>query len=472
MAVLTGKHLSRRTFLRGAGASVALPFLDAMIPAGRAYAETTDRFTRLVCIEESMGAAGSSDWGDANHLFAPKSVGRNFEFGVNSQLAPLAEFRDYMTIVSNTDCRNAEAHRAEEIGGDHDRSTAVFLTQAHPKQTQGSDIHLGTSIDQIHAQRYGRETPLPSLELCIEGIDRGGGCAYNYHCAYTTSLAWASPNQPLPAIREPRVVLERLFGAGDTPEDRAARRRTNRSMIDWIADEVSRLQKTLGPADRAALEEYTEHIREIERRIELVEAKNASGEQREMPDAPTGVPDSFEEHMQLMFDLQLLALQADLTRAITFKTGFDQSNRTFPECGTTKSIHGASHHGNVPADILDFNKINTYRLGQLSYFLTKMRDTVEGDGSLLDKTAIVWGSPMADPNLHNHRRNPLLLLGRANGAFEGGIHIRAAEGTPMANALLTMMQKIGHEDMTALGDSTGALPLDAPSEAEATGGVA
>lgn len=474
MAILTGKHLSRRTFIRGAGASVALPFLEAMVPAGRrAFAETTETsFTRLVCIEESMGSAGSSDWGDSQHLFAPARVGRDFELPANSQLAPLADFREYMTIVSNTDCRNAEAHRAEEIGGDHDRSTAVFLTQAHPKQTQGSDIHLGTSIDQIHAQRYGLDTALPSLELCIEGIDRGGGCAYNYHCAYTTSLAWASPSQPLPAIREPRIVLERLFGAGDTPEDRAARRRTDASMVDWIAEEVARLKRTLGPADRAALDEYTDHIREIERRIELVEAKNASGEQREMPEAPSGVPDSFEEHMQLMFDLQLLALQADLTRVITFKTGFDQSNRTFPECGTTKSIHGASHHGNVPADILDFNKINTYRLGQMSYFLEKMRDTVDGDASLLDKSVIVWGSAMADPNLHNHRRNPLLLVGRGNGALEGGLHVRASEGTPMANAFVTLMQQIGHDEMTTLGDSNGELSLDLPREPEATGGAA
>ncbi len=462
MAILTGKHLSRRRFLKGAGASVALPFLDAMVPAGRASAATRSEppFTRLVCIEESMGTAGSSDWGDAQHLFAPAGVGRDFELVADSELKPLEAFREHMTIVSNTDCRSAEAFRAEEIGGDHDRTTCVFLTQAHPKQTQGSDVELGISIDQLHAQRFGRDTALPSLELCIEGIDRGGGCAYNYHCVYTTSLAWASSSRPLPAIREPRVVFERLFGAGDTPEDRAARRQTNKSVLDWIADEIARLEGALSTADRLALGEYTEHIREIERRIELVEARNASGEEREMPEAPSGVPDSFEEHMKLMFDLSVLALSSDLTRVITFKTGFDQSNRTFPESGTTKSIHGASHHGNVPADIMDFNKINTYRLGQLEYFLRKMRDSVDGDGSLLDKTAIVWGSAMADGNLHNHRRAPLLLLGRANGALEGGLHLRAPEGTPMANVFVSLMKKIGHEEMTAFGDSTGAFPLE------------
>lgn len=472
MACITGKHLSRRTFLRGTGASVALPFLEAMVPAGKALPEASGErdFTRLVCIEESMGAAGSNDWGDSKHLFAPAAVGRDFTFAANSQLAPLAPFRDSMTIVSHTDCRMAEAARAEEIGGDHDRSTAVFLTQAHPKQTQGSDIFLGTSLDQLHARRFGRDTALPSLELCIEGIDRGGGCAYNYHCAYTTSLAWQSPNQPLPAIREPRVVFERLFGAGDTPEDRAARRRTDRSVLDWIATEVSRLKGSLSAADRVALDEYTDHIREIERRIQLVEARNTSGEVREMPEAPSGVPDAFDEHMQLMFDLQVLALQTDLTRVITFKTGFDQSNRTFPDSGTTKSFHGASHHGNVPADILEFNKINTYRLSQLGYFLQKMQDTVDGDASLLDKTAILWGSPMADPNLHNHRRNPLLLFGRARRALEGGLHLRAPEGTPMANVFVSLMRKIGHDEMERFGDSTGAFPLDFPRTS--TGGDA
>ena len=471
MDFITGKHIPRRTFLRGMGVSVALPFMDAMVPAGRPWRDRSREagFTRLVCIEESMGAAGSSDWGAGQHLFAPAQIGRDFEILPTSQLAPLAAFRDHMTIVSNTDCRMAEAYRAEEIGGDHDRSTAVFLTQAHPRQTQGSDLHLGTSLDQLHARRFGQDTALPSLELCIEGIDRGGGCAYNYHCAYTTSLAWASPNQPLPAIREPRAVFERLFGAGDSPEDRAARRRTNRSVIDWIAGEVARLRVELGAVDRAALDGYLDQIREIERRIELVEARNASGEEREMPEAPSGVPDSWEEHMSLMFDLQVLALQADLTRVITFKTGFDQSNRSFPASGTNKSIHGASHHGAVPADILDFHKINTYRLGQMSSFLTKLQGAMEGEATLLDKTAIVWGSPMADPNLHNHRHCPLLLFGHANGALEGGVHLSAPEGTPMANAFVGLMQGLGH-DMAGFGDSSGALPLSAPGSVAPTGG--
>ena len=470
MQFITGKRVSRRAFVRGMGATVALPFLDAMVPAGRSWSDSfaAPEYTRLVCIEESMGCAGGSDWGDEQHLFAPAKLGRDFEFAPNSQLAPLEQYRDYLTIVSNTDCRMAEPYRAAEIGGDHDRSTAVFLTQAHPKQTQGSDLYLGTSLDQLHAGRFGRDTALPSLALCTESIDRGGGCAYNYHCAYTTSLAWASPSRPLPAIREPRTVFERLFGAGDTPEDRAARRRMDRSVIDWVATEVARLRMTLGAVDRLAMDEYLEHIREIERRIQLVEQRNASGEEREMPEAPSGVPDSWQEHMRLMFDLQVLALQTDRTRVITFKTGFDQSNRSFPDSGTTRSHHGASHHGNVPADIMDFNLINTYRLSQVGYFLKRMKNTMEGDASLLDKTAIVWGSPMGDSNLHNHRRCPLILMGHANGALQGNLHVRPPDGTPMANAFVSLMQGIGH-DMGSFGDSTGALSLSFPRGTSSAG---
>ena len=463
MNFITGKHLSRRTFLRGMGTTVALPLLDAMVPAGRLWRDraATD-FTRFVGIEESMGCAGGSDWGDQQFLFAPEKVGRDFEFVATSQLKPLEAYRDYLTVISNTDSRMAEAYRAEEIGGDHDRTTAVFLTQAHPKQTQGSDVYLGTSLDQLHARRFGQDTALPSLELTTESIDRGGGCAYNYHCAYTTSVAWASPTQPLPAIREPRAVFEQLFGAGDSAADRAARRRTDRSVIDWIAAEVARLKRDLGAVDRRAMDEYLTHIRELERRIELVEERNNSGEERAMPEAPSGVPDSWEEHMEIMFDLQLLALQTDMTRVITFKIGFDQSNRTFPVSGTNKSFHGASHHGNVPADIMDFNLINTHRLSLMGYFLEKMKNTMEGDASLLDKTAIVWGSSMGDPNLHNHRRCPLILMGHANGALEGNLHLRAPKGTPMADVFVSLMQGIGHDDMAAFGDSVSPFPLTFP----------
>jgi hypothetical protein len=456
MNFLTGKHLSRRTFVRGMGASVGLPLLDSMIPAGRIWRQ--EAFTRLVCVEESMGCAGGNNWGDTQHLFAPAKVGKGFEILPNSQLKSLEAYREYLTIVSQTDCRMAEPFVSGEIGGDHDRSTAVFLTQAHPLQTK-ADVFIGKSLDQVHADRFGQDTVLPSLEVTTEEMDRGGGCAYNYHCAYTTSLAWKSPTEPLPAIREPRVVFEQLFGAGSTPADRAARLRANKSLLDWVTAELSSLRRELGAVDRQAVDQYTNNIRELERRIQLIETQHATGEERAMPEAPTGIPDAWEEHMELMFDLQVLALQADLTRVITFKTGFDLQNRTLPGSGTNKSFHGASHHGNVQSAIMEFNLINTYRLGQMAYFLEKMKNAKEGDASLLDKTAIIWGSPMGDPNLHNHRRCPLILMGHANGALEGNLHLRAPTGTPMANVFVSLLQAIGHDDVEEFGDSTGAFPL-------------
>jgi hypothetical protein len=467
MNFITGKHLSRRTFLRGSGATVALPFLDAMAPAGRAFRDPAEGFTRMIAIHEAMGCAGGNDWGDTQHLFAPANVGRGLEFHAQSQLKPLEAYRDYMTVISQCDCRMAEPFKAEEIGGDHDRSTAVFLTQAHPLQTQ-ADVYIGKSIDQIHADRFGQDTALPSLEMTVSPQDRT--CAYNYHCAYTYNLAWRTPTQPLPAIREPRVVFEQLFGAGNTPADRAERLSTNRSLLDWITTELASLKRQLGATDRLALDQYMTNVRELERRIQLVEAQNASGEERPMPEAPTGVPNTWDEHMQLMFDLQHLALQADLTRVITFIMGVDQENRTHPESGTNKSWHGASHHGNVPASIMDYNLINTYRTSQLAYFLEKLKTTMEGEASLLDKTAIIWGSSMGDPNLHNHRRCPLILMGKANGALEGDIHLRAPQGTPMANVFVSLMQGIGHDGFERLGDSTGEFSLSLPKQTVSAAG--
>ena len=464
MNFITGRHLSRRTFLRGSGASVALPFLDAMSPAGRPWRDPAEGYTRFVALHEAMGCAGGNDWGDQQHLFAPAKVGRGLEIDQQNMLKPLEAYKEYMTVISQTDCRMAEPFKAEEIGGDHDRSTAVFLTQAHPLQTQ-ADVYIGKSIDQIHADRFGQDTALPSLELTMERQDRT--CAYNYHCAYTYSLAWKTPTDPLPAVLEPRIAFEQLFGAGDTPSDRAERLQTNKSLLDWITAEIADLKRQLGAQDRLALDEYTTNVRELERRIQLVEAQNSSGEERPMPEAPTGVPNRWEDHMQMMYDLQVLALQADLTRVISFMVGIDQANRTHPESGTNKSHHGASHHGNVPASILDYNLINTYRASQLTYFLEKLKNTMEGESSLLDKSAIIWGSSMGDPNLHNHRRCPLVVFGHGNGGLEGDVHVRAPQGTPMANALVSVMQSIGHDDFSHFGDSTGELPLTAPRGAVA-----
>jgi hypothetical protein len=458
MSFITGKQLPRRTFLRGAGATVALPLLDAMLPAGRVLAKTPER-TRLVCIEEVHGLAGCNDWGAKQLLYAPATTGRDFQLVNDNALKSLEPYRDYMTIVSNTDVRMAEAFALPEIGGDHFRSSAVFLTQSHPKQTQGSDIWCGTSMDQLYAQRFGQSTPLPSMQFCIENLDQAGGCTYNYSCAYTDSISWASPNDPLPMIRDPRVAFDMLFGSGSSKEDRAARRQSRRSILDWIGGQVSDVRKELGATDRNRLDKYLDHVREIERRIEAIEARNTSGEARELPGAPAGVPDSFSEHMHLLFDLQVLALESDMTRIITFKTGRDSQNRVFPDSGSDQPFHPASHHGNREDRIMEFNKICKYRVGMLPYFLEKMKNTMEGDGSLLDKTVVVWGSPMADANVHNHRRCPLVLMGKGNGMLAGNTHVKAADGTPMANAMLTLLKELGLEDMQSFGDSTGTLSL-------------
>jgi hypothetical protein len=459
---ITGKHMPRRTFLRGVGATMALPLLDAMMPAraffGRAAAAAPHK-TRLVCIEEVHGLAGCNAWGASKHLFAPETEGSAFTLVPDNPFSTLEAFHLDMTIVSHTDVRMAEAMALPEIGGDHFRSSAVFLTQSHPKQTQGSDIWAGTSLDQLYAKRSGQTTPLPSMQFCVENLDQAGGCTYNYSCAYTDSISWASPNEPLPMIRDPRVAFDMLFGAGATPEERAARRDTRRSVLDWIAGEVQQVKKQLGAADQARLERYLDDVRELERRIQAVEAQNRSGESRAMPEAPAGVPDSFSEHMKLLFDLQVLALQSDMTRVISFKTGRDAQNRVFPESGSTQPFHPASHHGNREDRIMEFNKICKYRVGQMAYFLDKMKHTMDGGASLLDKSLILWGSPMADPNIHNHRRAPLVLFGHANGGLKGGLHVKASEGTPMANVMLAMLHKLGLDDMTTFGDSTGAFAL-------------
>ncbi len=468
MNVITGNHIERRTFLKGMGSTVALPFLDAMIPAGRMAAGAIDDPTRFVAIELVHGAAGCSEWGASQNLWDPAQVGRDFDLAP-SALRPLEEWRKWMTIVSNTDVRMAEAFEANEIGGDHFRSSAVFLTQSHPKQTRGSDVFAGTSMDQIYARRFGQDTPIPSMQLCIEPVDQSGGCAYGYSCVYTDTISWASPTEPLPMIRDPRVVFNMLFGAGSTSEDRAARRRTNSSILDWITGEIAHLKRELGPNDMQRLDRYLDNVREIERRIQAVEAQNSTGEERQLPGAPAGVPDSFEEHMRLMFDLQALAFASDMTRVFSFKTGRDASGRVYPESGTDRPFHPASHHGGREEAILDFQKINEYHVSMLPYFLERLQSLDEGDTDLLEKTMIVFGSPMADGNVHNHRRCPLVLLGGANGQLEGGLHLKAPDGTPMANVMLMLMHKLGMEDMRSFGDSTGDFSLTLPYSAASAG---
>ncbi len=459
---LTGKHMKRRTFLQGAGVSVALPFLNAMVPAGRALSSIAPHLagkTRFIAIEEVHGLAGCNALGASQHLFAPETVGRDWVLKPENALKPLEAYRDYMTIVSNTDVRMAEAYATPEIGGDHFRCSAVFLTQSHPKQTNGSDLFVGTSIDQMYAQRFGQDTALPSMQFSIENLDQAGGCTYNYSCAYTDSISWASPSNPLPMIRDPRVVFDLMFGSGATPGERIAHKQADRSILDWIVGEVGFLKKDLGASDRQWMDRYLNDIREIERRIQLIEKRNTSGDPREIPEAPAGVPDSYGDHIKILFDLQVLALQSNLTRVITFKLGRDSSNRVFPESGVNKSFHPSSHHGNSQANLMDFNKITQWRMSFLPHLLEKLKTTMDGESSLLDQSLVVWGSPMADPNIHNHRRCPLVLFGHANGQLGGNMHLKAPDGTSMANVLLSVGHKLGMEDMKTFGDSTEAFSI-------------
>ena len=468
---ITKRHISRRTVLKGMGVTVALPFLDAMVPAGTAFAKTEAAASaskvRLVAMEMVHGSAGSTAIGVKKNLFAPAQVGRDFELSLT--LEPLAPFKDDVTIISNTDVRNAEAFTLPEIGGDHFRSSAVFLTQSHPKQTEGNDVYSGTSLDQLYAQKFGQDTPIPSMQLSIENVDQAGGCTYGYSCIYTDTISWASPKQPLPMVRDPRVVFDQLFGVGATAEERAQNLRTDKSILDWVSTQLTQLRKELGASDKQRLSEYLDNVREIERRIQRVEARNASGEIRQFPEAPIGVPDSFEEHVHIMMDLIALAFVADTTRVFSFKLGRDASGRSYPESGVTTGFHNASHHGEREDRILDFAKINKYHVSMVPYLLTKLKDTPDPDGgTLLDNSLVIYGSPMADSNIHNHRRAPLFVAGHAGGKLKGGVHVKAADGTPMANSMLTMLHMLGRDDMEQFGDSTSELDLNNATEPAAT----
>ena len=463
--VITQKHLSRRTVLRGMGVTLALPMMEAMVPAGSAFAQTAARpKVRFSAIEMVHGSAGATKFGLEKNLWSPAQVGRAFDLSPSS-LKPLEAWRNYLTIISNTDVRNAEAFELPEIGADHFRSSAVFLTQTHPHQTQGSNVRAGTSIDQMYAQKYGQDTPIPSMQLCIENVDQAGGCAYGYSCVYTDTVSWASPTQPLPMVRDPRAAFDQLFGVGATAAERAAIRRADASILDWIGTEVTRLRGQLGAADRARLSDYMDNVREIERRIQKIEAYNSSGEQRDMPEAPMGVPDSFTDHVKLMFDLQVLAFQSDTTRVFSFKMGRDGSSRVYPESGVNLPFHPASHHGEREERLMQFAKINEYHVSLVPYFLEKLKNTPDGETNLLENTLVVYGSPMGNSNVHNHKRCPLFFAGHAGGALKGGVHVKAADGTPMANAFLAVAQSALGLDINSFGDSTGVMDLNGIQDA-------
>lgn len=456
--LISRNYLSRRTLLRGVGASLGLPLLNAMLPAQTPLRKTAAAVkTRFAAVEMVHGAAGSAAGGIGKNYWSPEKEGRDFEF--TPTLSPLESFRDYLTVVSDTDLNNAAALSPAEEGADHTRSSAVFLTAAHPKMTEGSDIHLGASIDQLYAQRYGQDTPLPSVQLCIENVGSlSGACGYGYSCVYANTISWASPTTPLPMELDPRVVFERLFGDGATPVERLARRQTDRSILDSILGEVARLKRDLGPSDSTRLNEYLDNVREIERRIRRIETYNAASNERALPEAPIGVPDSFEEHVKLMFDLQVLAFMTDTTRVSSFKMSRDVSSRVYPESGVKTPFHALSHHGTSAEKIAEFARLNRYHVSKVAYFLEKLKGTPDGDGNLLDHSIVLYGSPMGDGNIHNHKRLPLFLAGHGNGALSGNLHTRAKAGTPMANVLLTLGRKLGL-DLKQIGDSTGEVEI-------------
>ena len=456
MHFLTKKHLSRRTVLRGMGAALSLPLLDAMVPAQTPQVKTAAAVKPRFCaIEMVHGAAGSTGEGTEKHYWSPAKEGSDFEF--SQTLEPLAPYRDYVTIVSNTDLHPATAWAAAEEGADHFRSSCCYLTAAHPKMTEGSDYYLGISLDQLYAQQLCQDTPLPSIQLCLEMVDSSGACDYGYACVYADTISWSSPTNPLPMTIDPRMAFENLFGEGGTPEERAARQKVNRSILDWISHDVNRLQKNLGASDRNRLNNYLDDVREIERRIQRIEKYNASGEARALPEAPLGVPDRYEDHLRLMFDLQALAFMTETTRVSAFKMSRDVSGRVWPDSGVKTPFHPCSHHGENPARVAEFAKLNRYHVGLLPYFFDKLKNTPDGDGSLLDHSIVLYGSPMGDSNVHNHKRVPIVMLGHGGG-LKGNQHIATKDETPMANILLSIAQKLGVKT-ESFGDSNGTIAI-------------
>jgi Protein of unknown function (DUF1552) len=366
-------------------------------------------------------------------------------------LKPLEKWRDEVTVISGLDATSSMPP-AGTAGGDHSRSAAV-LSGVPPKKTVSEDIYLGTTIDQMIAQKYGQDTALPSIQLGIEDQSSLATCPWGYSCAYVNSISWASPTKPLPHEANPQVVFERLFGDGSSPAERLARKKEQASLLDAVRQEAARLSGALPGADRTRLNEYLEDIREIERRLENVAKANGAAEDAERP---AGMPESFEEHIRLMWDLQALAFRADITRVATLMYAHDVSMRSYPESGVATANHAASHHGGAPKRVEDWAKINRFHVACLPYFLERLKATADGDGNLLDHTLILWASNMGDSNLHSHKDVGHMLIGGASGGHKGGRHIRAAGST--ANLLLTTLHLAGVEK-DAIGDSTGPLAL-------------
>ncbi len=441
MTFITRKHLPRRTFLRAAGVSLGLPLLDSMLPAQTPLSKTAAAAkSRLGCIYVPHGAT--------MYKWTPEKDGTDFE--LPEILTPLEKVRDRVTIVSNL-AHPAAGGVGSDAGADHARSAAVFLSGVHPEK---ESVHVGTTIDQLVAQKIGQETPLPSLELSIEDVALS--CGSGYACAYSNTISWKTATVPLPMENNPQVIFEKLFGDGSNNAERLARKQESRSLLDSVTQEVASLQKQLPPADRARLGEYLDDVREIERRIQRAEQQVPAD--LKVPEAPVGIPEAFDEHFKIMFDLQVLAFKADITRVTSMMYARDTSGAVYPQSGVRDGFHVASHHSNVRASMDKYALINKYHVQLLAYFLEKLRATPEGDGSLLDHSLILYGSSMSNGNQHDHDPLPVLLAGGAAGQMKGGPHITYAPHTPMSNLLLAVLDKMGVQ-AERQGDSTGKLEI-------------
>jgi hypothetical protein len=441
---ITKKHIARRTFLRGAGVTLALPLLDSMVPAQSPLRKTAaSPVRRFVGIWHPHGAAPG--------YWSPLQEGANFDFSFITK--PLEPFRDRVVLISGLDMTDAMATE-EEPGGDHARG-AVLLSGVRPRRNAVSP-HLGVTIDQLIAKKYGQDTILSSIQLGVEDTGNFGNCNWGYSCAYTNSISWTSPTQPLPTEVNPRVAFERLFGDGASPEERRAGRKQNASILDSVTQEIAFFKKPLGAGDRSRLDIYFENIREIERRIKIAMENTVSEPSEEIP---FGLPESKHVHFRLMYDLMALAFEGDITRSATMMLGRDLSGTSFPESGYTGGWHGTSHHGDKPENIANYAKMNRYHVQNLAYFVEKLRKIPDGDGSVLDHVLIYKGSNMGNSHRHAHEKVPVILVGGIDGTFKGNRHIVFPDNTQRAsNILLSILHLYGIE-RASFGSSTGPLPM-------------
>jgi hypothetical protein len=445
--MITRKSLPRRTFLRGVGATLALPLLDAMVPALTATARTAANPVRRLGFVYIPNGANMAQW-------TPAAAGSAFE--LSPTLQPLSALRDRVTIVSGLG--NGPADAWGDGGGDHSRGPAAWLSATHPRRTEGADIQAGTTIDQVVAEAIGGDTLLPSLELATEATGLVGDCGgAGYSCVYIDTLCWRTPAAPMPMENNPRAVFELLFGDGSSRDERIVRMRQDRSILDAVTRELSGFHKVLGAPDRGRVNEYLDAIRAIERRIQRAEAQTHDLD-LSLPDRPVGVPDSFEDHVRLMFDLQALAYQADITRVTTFMLSRELSQRAYVELGVSDPHHAISHHQDDPEKLAKLAKINTYHMTLFAEYLEKLRGTPDGDGSLLDHSLILYGGGISDGNLHSHSPLPTLLAGGAAGRLKGGRHLAYPKDTPLSNLLVSIVNKMD-VPIETIGDSTGALDL-------------